>query len=893
MRNLNLIAPREDGIPAAILYPALLTPEIVVADERIELILLVKKNDEIIAEDVNRQLKASKGLEPLKWYNSTPLFKHDVPKKIKIKGPVSLEAEKIFYSQTDRQDGRFSGMLDKRIVKLYKEKGFEKVYAVSIDKSMLETADNLPSPNSYNLAIGDGSTVTHKSDNNPDYFIGEAIKNNKLPKRGKYGFKVGEKDVDHSKVDVENLVQTYHPVFYYKKGELGYAGIGHMADIHLSSRQQILAKSKARVIEYREASKGNYEFKTIGEMVNICSENTKYLFDQFGAEKSGIDVIIISGDVVDHILNVHTSEFGLPMSVKKIWTIVNVDKDKYECYYKSNVDFLSFYSLVICFYRSSHAKPVYVVSGNHDCYLQPYGISPRVIPTKSEAGPSGLIRANEGIPADHNLTFYEASLAFGPSWYKLTKTGALFDDDHFDIFFTMFTPWSDFVVQLPRQYLVGLGWGNDEDIIDPHVGPPMSHLSHLGWADDAVSDKQLSLLKSQALNKVGGENSRKIILTSHFTFVCYRDFISERTAGNEHWDEGDVYFTRAWYSTKDHSDFDWGTFEKNREEMYEKIIAAPGRKIQCILTGHSHRRGFYTARKIDYTGKNSIKTSFCDFPPFYLPGPVYSKPEPIPKLPKLAEPEIGKPIVIFAQDQQEPWIIVSDSGGPIPRNNMSGEFHGWGSDKPSGTRLIFDDEGRCKFLETIQAPIRGTEKPRFVVALDYMDILEEKVIDEFKTDKFTHSEENGQGWKYHFKLKLADKFYGKKGALRYQIKLDSIDLYYHPGPRNTWLKIPLSPHTGDVDVWEIPTKYNKVFFQKIRRHCGRGVFLSIHFSSSHKRLNKRYDFSTPWTFEVKIREFYPSPVPLGRHWYSIERKERWVEYPDFNRRKQYVEYSLP
>ena len=72
--------------------------------------------------------------------------------------------------------------------------------------------------------------------------------------------------------------------------------------------------------------------------------------------------------------------------------------------------------------------PAFLVSGNHDCYWYPYGMSPRVAAKTPgdgvfEAGDkwyrtsgSGLKRANEGIPADHNLTFYEAILTFGTTF---------------------------------------------------------------------------------------------------------------------------------------------------------------------------------------------------------------------------------------------------------------------------------------------------------------------------------------------------------------------------------------------------------------------------------------------------------------------------------------------
>jgi Calcineurin-like phosphoesterase len=101
-------------------------------------------------------------------------------------------------------------------------------------------------------------------------------------------------------------------------------------------------------------------------------------------------------------------------SAADIWNLVDLG-DNCDRNYQAYVDFIAFFTRIRTFCTSS-GKPAFVVAGNHDCYKNNklYGISPRVLWKK----------ANEGVPADHNLTFYEAMLVFGETWGKVFGTAA-------------------------------------------------------------------------------------------------------------------------------------------------------------------------------------------------------------------------------------------------------------------------------------------------------------------------------------------------------------------------------------------------------------------------------------------------------------------------------------
>ena len=107
---------------------------------------------------------------------------------------------------------------------------------------------------------------------------------------------------------------------------------------------------------------------------------------------------------------------------------------------------------------------MFMVTGNHEAYEMPYGISPRVeigswsfnlggremlgLDTEEyrqeveKASQWVKGKGNAGIPADNNLTIYEAILAYGPTYAQIYSSQN-FKNEQFDWFHTLFTPFSD------------------------------------------------------------------------------------------------------------------------------------------------------------------------------------------------------------------------------------------------------------------------------------------------------------------------------------------------------------------------------------------------------------------------------------------------------------------
>jgi len=295
----NLLDRRKDGVPAAILYPALATPEIVAEGhaDGIELLIVTKDADDLNEYHVNEQLKIAEGLDPLKKYRCGLLFEqiqkdpssgdgnHKANIEIKALGAIS---KATIY---ETPSGRFAGVLDRHAVDLYKERGFSKLWAVWIDKKALAANQTEGAEYALNEKKGDfiEPRLSHQKDNQ-DHFIREAVETDmgEGNGEGKYGFKGSDGDVVMGRADGDTPVQGYHPVFWYDT--LAYVGFGHTSDLHSNARQPLFQRWAAKVIDTDEV-------KATGAMVNSCCQNIKSLLDRFGGD-SEVNAVIMSGDLV-------------------------------------------------------------------------------------------------------------------------------------------------------------------------------------------------------------------------------------------------------------------------------------------------------------------------------------------------------------------------------------------------------------------------------------------------------------------------------------------------------------------------------------------------------------------------------------------------------------------
>ena len=113
-------------------------------------------------------------------------------------------------------------------------------------------------------------------------------------------------------------------------------------------------------------------------------------------------------------------------------------------------------------------------------YSLPYGLSPRVL----------WVRANQGIPADHNLTIQEALLIYGPDYGHVVKLGR-YNKENVEWLDRVFNPITDYVMAYQEQRFIGLAWGDSESI----AGAAVRGGGVLPRADESLSDAQYELFK--------------------------------------------------------------------------------------------------------------------------------------------------------------------------------------------------------------------------------------------------------------------------------------------------------------------------------------------------------------------------------------------------------------
>lgn len=811
--------PLLDDMPAIMLYPAFGTPAIVTDDGVLTLLLLANftsssprsavVNAHLRAVpwegnnigQIKRDLLTSSEILPEQFF--TPLFstQKDAIANIRVEqanmtSDGIVECDRIFLTLYKPVIDRYDSQL--RPIKVFItlpqsfQEGFYNLFWINRsgdyeDHCLQEALQPKPSEESDRNLVGPGIIR--------DMTGGKPIV---------CGFKLDPEQPILTEPDTSMPVCSFHPFFYKKKH---FFNVGHVADLHIASRTSILKRSPAKVIEAEE-------FESIGNMVHDPYVTVSDLFDKMGTDPK-VDIVFVAGDLIDYIKSFYPTEPNkqaypsLYRTPQGIWEAIGVaDRDEANAKYQDSVDFLTFYSLLLRFYQKYH-KPVFVISGNHDPYYWPWGVSPRVTFMN--------IKANAGIPADANLTFYEIILAYGNKYDVVVETSN-FIASKFEIFFSLFTPILDFAMLLPRFNLIGLSWGMREDIIDaqiilrdiPIIGPlwglggggDTQGIGHLPRSEDAVSDRQLKII-NYAVNRSGTKN----LLCSHFTFASYLEQIPFLDQHNQPV-QGRIEFDTGWNS----SEFDMGSFETNRKILYETYFL-PTPKLHYVLTGHSHRRGLYQITRVDYSGKNHINLVPRDY------------------------------------DQVNQFngtkIIVPDSAGNLPRINTQGEFMGWSSARSSFTRMVLNDVGDIESLDAIETT-NPKAWPRIAVAFDYLFIVQSiDVIDSFESEQMSEGDLFSKP-NLQFTLRWIEPMRA--------LNIDALSLYAYFDGRFNRVQASCNKQSDGSILCNFDFK-NSAFAERFKRVAAsttRRTFISIQFHPVHGVGWNHFRYDSPYTYEVML-----------------------------------------
>ena len=625
------------------------------------------------------------------------------------------------------------------------------------------------------------------------------------------GYKIDGNSCDFTLDDDAPLIH-HHVICVTAKGKLN---IGQLTDIHVSSRQMTFKVCEAQVLPGANLDVS----PKLNSVVNASFDTFKNLLDQMGQDPD-VDVLVLTGDLIDFNQNFDPTatgaswlqDFKRPATMWQ-WMDPNLfgDAGKDRPPYPYFIDMVTIYSLLQDFV-TRHQKPLIMLNGNHEAYDQPYGISPRVGQFFG-LNPEGLTAANEGIPADHNFTVYEATLLYGPAYNDYRHTHN-FKAAHLEWFYMMFNPLSDFIIRHgSQQSFTALSWNDSEQFLT-NVGGGM-----LPRANEAVDDEQLTVLKA------GRSEGQDRILLTHFTIVSYGYDYQLRDAGTP----GTVNYQNSWNLgfTKHSghmSNYEEGTFLTNREAVYDMLYHGA---FTHVFSGHSHRAGYYVM-----TGNNPAKNEvFVDG--YTINEEGYS---PTAKL------KGGKA-----------RMIVGASGGPIPgQNSYEDTSHiglkNWSLDRPSGNTMnLATDTLKLKPCTL------ATAKPRFAVALSFfntttIEVNKNKVKGVFQT--FESNKEEGE-FSVDLHPALPDKrFIQGMTIYSYLSGWESYAMTVGEdlGGRSSGQRLKVAANAAD------PAQYRaNVEKQKLLASSSK-LFLAVSFIDKFLSTTgyKQYDFKTPWIFPIRL-----------------------------------------
>ncbi|MDR2386098.1 MAG: hypothetical protein LBE80_00755 [Deltaproteobacteria bacterium] len=424
----------------------------------------------------------------------------------------------------------------------------------------------------------------------------------------------GEKSLHYLSDKNGWFVLSKHPVYITEKN---YLDLGVVSDLHLSSRQASYKLVAPQVIHGVMEQDSPY----LGALCNQALETAQSLMKSIGQES---DLLIVAGDAFDVLRNLdpkvvesktlalrqaesqraaanpdqvpspeppgpgdsgpsgsgsaQTPKAGqdpdkppreIKLSTAELWE--HLDFKKYEGQgpnYPFYIDALMFMALIFDYYTISK-KPVFYLTGNHEAYEVPYGISPRPMFMNNNII---VFRPNAGIPSDQNLTFYEAALLFGKK-YSFIGRIANFKKENLAWAYRWITPWKDCLVNSGKnQNMLLMGWDDDEN----YLLSALAGGDSLPRAGSAITDHQLSLLK-----RMTGQADKFNLMASHFT---YANFDLESPLHRQ-----DRLRSGSWILPLRKSDT--GSFEENRTAVYSELT---GGRVKLTISGHSHRGGAYT-----------------------------------------------------------------------------------------------------------------------------------------------------------------------------------------------------------------------------------------------------------------------------------------------------------
>jgi hypothetical protein len=269
----------------------------------------------------------------------------------------------------------------------------------------------------------------------------------------------------------------------------------------------------------------------------------------------------------------------------------------------------------------------------------------------------------------------------------------------------------------------------------------------------------------------------------------------------------------------------------------------PTPRFDFVITGHSHRRGLYQITAVHDHGKNHVHTKYLEYKD--------------------------------AKSFNGAKIIVSDSAGNLPRYNIYGEFLGWGSAKPSYTRVVVDGAGNLDRLEA-QETKNPQAWPRIAVAMDYLYVLEGiDIIRGFETDGMSESDLFAAP-KLRFVLEWVEQFKF--------LDLESMAIYTHINGAPVRAKAVCGKRSDHTIICEFDFGSSSMAdrFKRTATSTTRRTFASMIFKKVNSPGWSHYNYASPYNFEIEITHKWV----FNNNWLRISRSSDGKDIPDWDWRKQ-------
>jgi hypothetical protein len=219
---------------------------------------------------------------------------------------------------------------------------------------------------------------------------------------------------------------------------------------------------------------------------------------------------------------------------------------------------------------------------------------------------------------------------------------------------------------------------------------------------------------------------------------------------------------------------------------------------------------------------------------------------------------------------EKPFVLIAGSAGPIAKQNINGEFKKWGHDMPNGNWVTYEqqtgnDKYKTFYIERDTAPEPVSVKPRFAVAMDYFNIMEDNgVFIEFESTKEDPT---------IFSIKMNPSIFPDKMIFKMEIK--ELILYYY-STKNVFNTIVPERLINREDIWNPTTPslhfgcvFDKDTFEDHLKEIAitktKLTFLSIKFNPINKEGFEQYNYESPWIYRVQMidhRKLENIPTPL-------------------------------